>query len=282
MFAGIDEFQVQDQREDISYPVVVVYPTTVPSQNHKIGLYDIEATFQAPVKSGSWPLVVISHGMGSSKLVFRTLAVFLAQQGYVVAMPEHPFDNRNDNSRSRTLENLQDRPRHISQVIDFLVAHPQFKAVINPKQIAVVGHSLGGYTALALAGGQPKIQHKTIDVQADPRVKVVVLLAPSTYGYDSEGTLDKVKVPVLMISGEHDDMTPLRHAEIVKSRLKDLSRLTHHIVKNGTHFSFLSPFPKEMIGPHFPPGNDPADFDRLKFLDEMNGMILEFLKRSMI
>lgn len=292
LFSGLEEVLVTGAQQNVPFPMLVMYPTDVPSNPTPLGPYIFDVALKAPIKQGHFPLVIISHGSGSSKQVFRTLAEYLAQNGFIVCMPEHPFNNRNDNTHADTIENLNDRPRHISESIHWILSNSKWKHSIQKNHVAIIGHSIGGYTALALAGGIPHTKHQIqhdphtkithaqqIDVKPDQRIKAVVLLAPATGWFKSPGALRQVKVPILMLSGEKDTITPLFHAEIVKGGITNHAQVTHRVVENAGHFSFLSPFPDSMKTPNFPPAYDPDGFDREKFHAEMNAEIVRFLKK---
>jgi pimeloyl-ACP methyl ester carboxylesterase len=93
------------------------------------------------------------------------------------------------------------------------------------------------------------------------------------------GALRNVRVPILLWTGEKDDVTPDFHADLVKVGVADQARIEHRIAANAGHYSFLSPFPALMTNPGFPPSQDPEGFDRALFHDELNAGILEFLLR---
>lgn len=88
--------------------------------------------------------MIISHGTGGSHLLYRTLAAHLARDGFVVGLPEHP---RNNNELAGTHTILPDRPRQIRAAIDWAYADRALGLCIAPDSVAVIGHSLGGYTA---------------------------------------------------------------------------------------------------------------------------------------
>lgn len=293
-YSGFDDLTIIDRRESIAYSAIVVYPTTVSAQPTLIGPYTIEATRQAPIKQGKYPLVMISHGTGSSPLLFRSLATHLANHDFVVCMPEHPFNNRNNNERADSLENLTDRPRHIAQAIDAIIGDSRWKDHVDCEAIAAIGHSLGAYTVLALAGGHPHTKHQiqhdpqtkitssqAIAVTLDRRIKALVLFAPAAGWFKSEGALSEVSVPVMIFSGEKDAVTPAFHAKIIADGLPDPARLTQQVVPNAGHFSFLTPFPPHMKTPGFLPANDPEGFDRAAFQEQMNGGVLAYLKQCL-
>ena len=118
----------------------------------------------APACDGEFPLVVISHGTGGSHLLYRTLSLHLARSGFVVVLPEHPGNNRNDNALAGTHTVLADRPRQIRLAIDWAYDAERLAGRLAANCVAVVGHSLGGYTALAIAGevspGPPPTRHQ--------------------------------------------------------------------------------------------------------------------------
>ena len=295
VYVGLDEGIVIDSDQGLQFPLLVMYPTFTPAQETKFGAFTLDVAVKAAVKEGTYPLVVISHGSGGSHLLYRTLAAFLAKNGFFVVLPEHPFNNRNNNDRNGTLENLIDRPRHIRQAIDTVIADARWSRFLQPDHIALIGHSMGGYTALALAGGVPHTKHQIehdpqctittsqeIPVAADPRVKALVLFAPAAGWFLSEAALEAVKVPVLLFSAEMDTLTPLIHAEIIKRGVGEKALVTHKIVKNAGHYSFLSPFPAAMRRAIFPPSMDPEGFDRETFHSELNVDVLAFLTKWML
>lgn len=234
----------------------------------------------AAIMDGKFPLIIISHGNGGSPLLYRTISTHLAKNGYIVAMPEHYGNNRNNNVLENTTENLVTRPRHVSLTIDFFLADNWFNENIALNNIGVIGHSMGGYTALALAGGVPRTKEGVVvDVVPDPRIKAIVLLAPGTGWFMH--SLEKVKLPILLFTAEHDPVTPKWNGEIVLNYVPDKSKVIFHEVENAGHFSFLSPFPATMKNPNFLPSTDPVGFNREQFHRQLPTTILDFLNEQL-
>src|SRR5437764_8133728 len=108
-------------------------------------------------------LIVLSHGTGGSELNHSSLAEALARSGYVVAALRHPGDNWQDRSLREKPPGAYfvERPRQVSRVIDALLSDTDWKDRIatdgQGPRIGAVGHSAGGYTVIALAGGQPDL-----------------------------------------------------------------------------------------------------------------------------
>jgi predicted dienelactone hydrolase len=215
--------------------------------------------------------------------------VHLARAGFVVALPEHPGNNRSDNSLANTAANLENRPRHVRLVLDAIFEDAELGKRLSPGGVGVIGHSMGGYTALAVAGGRPSSfpnespdgQARAIPVVHDPRVRALVLLAPASPWFMAEGALAGVEIPILMRTAERDEHTPAMHAEIILRGVPDPQRIDHRVVPNAGHFSFQSPFPPAMTRPEFPPSQDPAGFDRAAFQPVLHAEILAFLRASL-
>ena len=282
MHPGFQQLNIEDETQGAIIPAIVLYPTATPASPAIFGPYTLDVSMDAPISSGRFPLVVISHGNGGTHIIYRTIGLHLARHGYVVAMIEHPGNNRVDNALEGTYENLVNRPRHVQLTIDALMAHPAFAGALLPDQVAIVGHSLGGYTALALAGGKPRFKDgREIEVAADARIRALVLLTPATPWYQHEGGLAEVRLPILMLTAEHDPYTPEWHAEVVLNSVPDRSLVRYRMVENAGHFSFLSPYPPKLRSMGFLPTTDPEGFDREAFHEVLPEEIREFLDNVM-
>jgi len=287
--AGLRDLDVIDEVQGARVPCWLVYPTRSPEQEARFGPYALHVARDAAIEGEALPLVVVSHGTGSTPWVLRDLARTLARHGFVVALVEHPGNSRSDDHLARTAVNLVSRPRHLRLVVDAAYGDPVVGARLAPGAVAVIGHSLGGYTALALAGGRPgAFPHETpdgrggaLEVTHEPRVRALVLLAPATPWFAQDEALRGVRVPILMRTGEHDPHTPPIHAEIVLRGVADRSQVDHEVVAGAGHFSFLSPFPAAMRSPTFPPSQDPPGFDREAYQPRLAAEIIAFLRRAL-
>ncbi|MDR2529727.1 MAG: hypothetical protein LBD04_12055 [Synergistaceae bacterium] len=284
-FAGCRSVEVFDKTDDATFPMVVLYPTSKPESSLHLGEHDLNASVDAAPRNGVFPLVLISHGSGGSPLLHRTLALHLARNGFVVGVPEHPFNNRDNNSLEGTVENLFNRPRHIRTVIDWFFGRKEFARLLKHGSVAVIGHSLGGYTALAAAGGVPIIKEasepgRRLDVVHDSRIRALVLLAPATTWFRSDGALSGLNIPILLFVGDKDEHTPREaHVQPILKGVPDETKVECRVIENAGHFSFLSPYPPHMVKTAFPPSQDPPGFDRARFHEKLNTEVLEFLLR---
>lgn len=107
----------------------------------------------ADFAAGRFPLVVLSHGMFGNTYNQAWLAAALAARGHVVAAINHPGTSTWLRDVDQRRE-LWERPGDISRVIDRALASPRLADHVDPDRIFMAGHSLGGFTALALAGGR--------------------------------------------------------------------------------------------------------------------------------
>jgi predicted dienelactone hydrolase len=282
MNSGIRTLHIPDPAHQTSSPCVVQYPTLATAVQTAIGPYVFDAAPDAPLAPGRFPLCVVSHGGGGSHLLYRSIAGHLAAHGYIVVSPEHAGDNRNDRSLSNTDAAAIARPGQTSRAIDAVLADAFFRAAADADRIAMLGHSMGGYTALALVGGHPWSRSgATLPVVADARIRAAVLLAPATDWFMAPGALDDVHAPLLALAGEHDPITPADSIRRVLSHLPASTPLEFSVVPGAGHFSFLTPFPAALQRPNFPPSQDPPGFDRAQFHRALPETILDFLQRSL-
>lgn len=159
------------------------------------------------------PLVLFSHGLGGCALQTLFLTEELARQGYVVAAPdhkdavcaigsdEHNFGNmRPDQSflepERWSERSHRDRLHDLRALIDLVANDQQLGAAVDVQRIGLIGHSLGGYTAIGMAGGWPSWKH------AD--VKAVLALSPYVLPFITQKTLARLDVPVMYQGAQFD------------------------------------------------------------------------------
>lgn len=224
---------------------------------------------------GHGPHVVFSHGTGSNVLLLRGLAEAIAAAGYSVALVEHPGNKRGDDALAHTAVNLVNRPRHVRLVLDALDA----------KRAVVVGHSLGGYTALALAGGEPMAlpdqmpdgKAAPLVVEHDVRVAGCVLLAPAIPWFMAPGALGNVTVPVLALLGEKDDAAPPFFTQRI---LAGIPHADLRVIPGAGHFPFFWPLLPHLVAAKLPPAMDPPGFDRAAYQPTLHADVLAFLRAT--
>lgn len=282
--------EVVDAVQGAQVPTWVLYPSRGAEQLERFGPYALPLAVGAAADGEQLPVVLISHGRGSSPWTFRGLAAHLARAGFVVALPEHPGNSRSDNSLDGTPANLLNRPRHVRLVLDAVYADEGLRGRLSTSGAGVIGHSIGAYTALASAGGEPStMPHESPDgvahripTERDPRVGALVLLTPAAPWLMGDGALASITASTLLLAGERDEFTP--HEQYIEPLLRGLrgcARLTSRVVPGAGHFSFQSPFPPALTRPDFPPSQDPPGFDRAAFQPELYAEIEAFLRGSL-
>ena len=302
---GVGFRDIYVEVEGESLVTALWYPTDAPSGRMSVGPFTMNASRGAPIGSGRYGLVLLSHGSGGGRLNHRETAVRLAEGGYVVAAPEHAGNSFRDNRYGGTAENWRRRPRQLSAVLDRLLGDAEFGPRIDVERIGAVGHSAGGYSVLALIGGRADLsvlahhctRHRAEDPQfcaygrpgghddltmpnlTDRRVGAVVAVAPvgALFG---EGAFSGVVIPTQIHRLDNDRV--LRrpwHAEHIAAQMGDRARLVVH--PKAHHFAFISPFPPALADGVGPAGYDPEGFDRRAFLAQIDEQILEFFDAAL-
>lgn len=182
------------------------------------------------------PLIMLSHGRGSSAWEYAWLAQTLASHGYIVAAPNHYHANRYDTEIAYLANKIWQRPVDISLDITFLLSDAFWRKFVDPSRIGIAGHSQGGFTALWVGGARinpekflafqrifinnkqipehirsklPLDVRPALDVQ-DKRVRAVLAMAPGiiqVFGMDADG-LRHLSVPTYLLSGAEDKQVP--------------------------------------------------------------------------
>lgn len=237
----------------------------------------------------SGPLVVLSHGFGADRRFLGYLAHHLASHGFAVAALEHPASNvtwlteitaRNSSghpSRGNYGDILPateflDRPRDVSFLLDELERLNRHSTILrgklNTEQVVVLGHSLGGYTALALAGAELDLDQlrqfcdnlgavglspadwlqctaadlpETGQVNLrDRRVVQVIALNPVTGHLFNDKSLTRLATPTLILSGTDDAITPAVSQQLLPFAQLQTSKYLLTAI-GGTHLSVGDP-----------------------------------------
>lgn len=279
MFAGSRQFQVPGDAHGPPPSAVLHYPSEQPATATRFGPYELEVSVDAPAAPGRFPLVLISHGSGGAPLLYRTLSLLLARSGYFVALIRHRGNTLGDNALAHSPANLRNRPRQLVTLLEALLADPVLAASIAREPVTAIGHSLGGYTVLSVAGGQPCTRSREpIPVVHDGRIGALVLMAPACGPFLAPGALAKVTAPILALTAEHDRLTPDSDVRAALGGVADPGQVSIRMMPNAGHFSFLSPFPRAMRNPQFAPAGDPSGFDRERFHEYFPGLILKWMQ----
>ena len=109
---------------------------------------------EAAILQGRFPLIALSHGTGGSSQIMGWLARDLASRGYIVVGVNHPGNNALEPYTPEGFMLWWERARDVSAVIDLTLADAAIGPHVDRDRIGAIGFSLGGYTALLLAGAR--------------------------------------------------------------------------------------------------------------------------------
>jgi predicted dienelactone hydrolase len=324
LMSRADAFEVGWRQMTVASPagaapiaVALYYPTDARAREIPMGPFVLHVAIQAPPQARTKGLIVLSHGTGGSELAHSSLAEALARDGYLVAALRHPGDNWQDRSllSDRSGGFFTERPKQVTRVIDALLKDPQWKdriaADAQGPRIGAVGHSAGGYTVLALAGGvpdmsrvlahcrderaddpvfcavarsespasapRPSLPTLPIGSLADPRIRAAVALAPLGSVFTAQ-SLAKIRIPLALYEAEKDSfLVPRFHAEWVSQNVPGVQM---HRVPNAGHFAFLDRPTMPVASDDGDAGADPPGFDRPAFLGHLAQELTAFFDQA--
>jgi uncharacterized protein (TIGR03437 family) len=210
--------------------MAVWYPTTVAASTYQyFTTISGQVALNAPVtdcgNGTTFPLIVFSHGWSGCGLQSVFLTEQLARLGYIVAAPDHndhgcsvdggPTQSYQDINAQFPLQKFGDAStwvpqdgdyRHVdvSAVLDYMLNTWVGKARINPNQIAISGHSFGGYTAFAEIGGWSTGPYAWLD----SRFKAGIMYSPYIQAFEAQKptTVPVPTVPQLFMTGGTADL----------------------------------------------------------------------------
>lgn len=252
--------------------VALWYPTRQSGMPASVGDNSVfigtQALRDAKPAPGKYPLLLLSHGYGGSWRNLNWLAQRMAEQGYIVAAVDHPGTTTH-NKKPKDAQQLWQRLQDLRRTLDALLTTPALAGEIDKGRIAAVGHSLGGWTVLELAGGRfaadrfiadcqnhpdlssctlihtlgidrPSAAKRLAEDVRDPRIKAVVSLDLGLARGFTPESLKQISIPVLIMAAQADsDALPARlesgHlAEFIPAAWQRYIR-----VEGATHFSFM-------------------------------------------
>jgi len=155
MLPGYDRFDLTADHRARPVAASIWYPAANPTYRAPVGdgpIFDPTFAFIGPaIAEGEHPLVLLSHGSGGNADSLGWLTSGLVANGAIVLAVNHPGSTSGDSSPRRSVD-LEARADDLTAALDMILADPAFAPFIDPDKIGVVGFSLGGSTALGLAG----------------------------------------------------------------------------------------------------------------------------------
>ncbi|MBD2356338.1 alpha/beta hydrolase [Tolypothrix sp. FACHB-123] len=280
----ITSLKLNDNSRDRSLPVDIYLPQASAATTGNI--------------KPPFPLVVISHGVASDRYAFIYLAEHLASHGFAVAVLEHPGSNAErfqlyfaGLAGPPEAQEFLNRPLDVKFVLDRLQqldkTDPNLRGKLNFQQVGAIGHSFGGYTVMALAGGKINFDklrrdcnpNRTLNVSVflqcrayelpvanyplqDERIKAVMAINPIDSSVLGEAGVSQIKVPTMLVAGSEDIFAPPIAEQIYPFTWLPNPNKYLVVIQNATHFSAIAeptannnvlPVPEALLGPNRAP-----------------------------
>lgn len=197
--------------DDRGRPIAVWYPSAQPERltDYAAGSFKGRIAKDAPALACSrTPLLLFSHGLGGCGLQSLFLTEELARHGYVVVAPDHRDASLCSIEPARAAAHREtvvqpsflepqrwtdrthgDRRNDLLAAIDAVTNDARLVRVVDAARIGAIGHSLGGYAVLGLAGAWPAWKYHS--------VAAVVAMSPYVAPFLAHDTLRAMDVAVM-------------------------------------------------------------------------------------
>ena len=196
------------------------------------------AVRDASAQPGAYPLIIFSHHSGGHRRSATYLCTHLSSHGYIVAALDHSevvaaelaFGDGDSGEQkiARAEAWIASRVPDVRFLLDHLLS---MEANLDPTRIGIVGHSFGGWTALAAP-------------DVEPRIRAVVALAPGGASQTKPGILP-VKltftwgrdIPALYLVAENDVSLPLAGMHEIFERTPATKQMV--VLRRADHMHFM-------------------------------------------
>lgn len=224
---------------------------------------DLHVRIFYPHEPGKYAVIVFSHGAGGSQTCCDALTRHWASYGYVTIQPTHDdsaVQRRNAGEENiRVMQAVRDalkkpalwesRPLDISYVLDALPSLekriPSLAGKIDADRVGVGGHSMGSYTAEAIAGALIDLPGHARRNFADSRVKAVLCLSPQGPGQFglTDRSFDAIALPYIGMTGSLDSLGPVASPAWHKTPFErsQAGDKYHLFIEGANHMSFITP-----------------------------------------
>jgi predicted dienelactone hydrolase len=224
----------------------------------------------APISNGKFPLILLSHGAGlaGNPQAVSWIAAPLARQGFVVAAPTHPGNSGKNRSAAETMK-IWLRPGDLSETLNAMETDPFFQAHLAQGKTGVLGLSMGGGTALALAGARvdPKLLAGYCDTDAlnpslcewvrqsgvdlhdmdmesagrdnkDDRIRFAMAIDPAPIDVFDIGSFSRISVPIELVNlGRPGTIPQTVDASQVSKAVPDAR---YAVIDDASHYSMFA------------------------------------------
>ena len=245
---GQSSYTIVDSVRSRPIKAEVWYPTHDTTKVNKTLDYPFKlkpVSNDAETIAEKFPLILFSHGTGGNRISQMWLASELVSNGFIVLSVDH-YGNTLDHKIPENFVKVWDRPLDITFVLSDILNNPMYRSIIDTSRIGMLGFSLGGYTTIALAGGEidfnllqeyskssegqkefhlPELgdvsKYITPDIikqgnttykkLKDDRIQAHVAMAPALgQGFKEQSQFKVIDTPMLIIGAENDQRTPVK------------------------------------------------------------------------
>jgi len=254
---GVRTIQALDQARNRLFSCEIWYPAAAQHAGQDVALERQDlftlpagntlrrqtAVRNAAAEPGTYPLIIFSHHSGGHRRAASFLCTHLSSHGYVVAALDHsevvaaelarPEGETSGQRAARWEAVIASRVPDTVFLLNQLLCSAAWKseAKLDPQRVAIVGHSFGGWTALAVT-------------EAERRIRAVVALAPGGSSQPRPGILP-VKlnfawgrdVPTLYLVAENDVALPLAGMYEIFERTPATKQMI--ILRRADHMHFM-------------------------------------------
>lgn len=274
MNVGVREFLSPSKERGINLHVTIWYPAQIGGEEALLGntpfFSGTTSMRDAPILKGKFPLILLSHGTGIAGNAGATswIAASLAKHGYIVAAPNHPGNQSGNRSAGEAMK-LWLRPADFTSTLDALKISTAFQNKIDWEKVGALGLSMGGYTALAVAGAkvnqqrlasycdngssnnslcewikQSGVDLHTMNLQPagqnyrDNRIRSAVAVDPAMVGTLTTESIASITIPVDLINlGRSGEVPPTVD---VSQTAKLIPHARYSTIDRANHFSMFA------------------------------------------
>lgn len=198
---------------------------------------DVALWRPGPGTPGPWPLVLFSHGLGGCRDQSADILGDLADRGQLIVAVNHadqrcgrlPTAAGFPHPASFTDATFRDRLEQLRRLHASILREPGLAAKFDTNKLVLIGHSLGGYTVLGMAGARATWKFTG--------VAAVVAWAPFTAPYLLNHGVKNIAVATLYEAGDTDFVVA---AADVKKAFDDTPAPTCLVARAGAnHFAWV-------------------------------------------
>lgn len=192
------------------------------------------------------PLIIFCHGLGPGHVSYTQEIAYFCNLGYTVLAPDYEGCNLSDGKSLKSFKNGADT---VSDTIRYARQN-----LTQYSKIYLVGHSLGGYSALCAGAGTCAVDKiVAISAPASPQDALLAVAERLTTvpfsrmvypfillfnkGASSVRAAETITVPTLLVHGEDDELVPPKFSVFYNL---NTPQVTKYLVKGKRHNPYLT------------------------------------------